>query len=118
MWIEKKPASYLPFMLSASMRMDTLQFRTCFVEGNGPSFPERHLSTSVYYLWFLRQVAAFYGCEPTEDAVLATRNSMSSDALLECLLIILLNKFCTIQRIPFTGCKDQKCRGTSKLGLT
>ena len=66
-----------------NQRMDTLQFRACFVEGNGPSFPERHLSNSVYYLWFLRQVAAFYGCEPTEDAVLATRNSMSTDALLE-----------------------------------
>ncbi len=69
-----------------NQQMDTLQFRTCFVEGNGPSFPERHLSNSVYYLWFLRQVAAFYGCEPSEEAVLATRNSMSTEALLERLL--------------------------------
>lgn len=67
-------------------RMNTLQFRNCFVEGNGPSFPERHLSNSVYYLWLLRQVADFYGCERTEEAVLATRNSMSTEALLERLL--------------------------------
>ena len=66
-----------------NQQMDTLQFRTCFVEGNSPSFPERHLSNSVYYLWFLRQVAAFYGCQPSEEAVLATRNSMNTDALLE-----------------------------------
>ncbi len=69
-----------------NQRMDTLQFRNCFVEGNGTSFPERHLSNSVYYLWMLRQVADFYGCERTEEAVLAKRNSMSTEALLERLL--------------------------------
>src|SRR5712692_5426542 len=67
-------------------QMDALRFRRYFTEATDESFPERHVSNTVYYLWLLRQVATFYGCRNTEDDVLAVRNSMSADALLEHLL--------------------------------
>jgi len=69
-----------------NQQMDTLQFRSYFTEAPDASFPEKHVHNSIYYNWFLRQAAKFYGCEPREEAVLAARNSMSADALLEHLL--------------------------------
>jgi len=66
-----------------NQRLDTLEFRNCFVEGNGPSFAESHIPNTVYYLWFLRQTADFYGCARTEEAVLAARNAMSTEELIE-----------------------------------
>ena len=67
-------------------QMDALRFRSYFTEATDESFPERHISNTVYYLWLLRQAATFYGCKNTEEDILAVRNSMSADALLEHLL--------------------------------
>ena len=66
--------------------MDAPRFRSYFTEANDPSFPEKHISNTVYYLWLLRQAATFYGCKNIEEDVLAARNGMSADALLEHLL--------------------------------
>jgi predicted TIM-barrel fold metal-dependent hydrolase len=63
--------------------MDALQFRRVFTEATDVSFAEKHVAHSVYYLWMVRQMAVFYDCGRTEDDVLAVRNSMSADALLE-----------------------------------
>jgi hypothetical protein len=63
--------------------MDVLQFRSYFTEATDASFAEKHVASSVYYLWMLRQAAVFYGCNRTEGDVLAARNSMGADALLE-----------------------------------
>ncbi len=67
-------------------RMDSLQFRRCFTEATDPSFPEKHVANAVYYLWLLRQMATFYGCERTEEDILAARNKLDADTLLEHLL--------------------------------
>src|SRR5215469_11873870 len=67
-------------------RLDALQFRSYFSEATDTRFPEKHVYNSIYYTWFLRQAASFYGCEPREEEVLAARNSMSADTLLEHLL--------------------------------
>jgi hypothetical protein len=67
-------------------QMDASRFRSYFTEATDESFPEQHVSNTVYYLWLLRQAAIFYGCKNTEEDVLAWRNSMSADALLEHLL--------------------------------
>ena len=66
-----------------NQQMDTLRFRSYFSEATDSSFSEKHVPNSVYYLWFLRLVADFCGCEPTEKAVLAAHNAISADALLE-----------------------------------
>jgi len=69
-----------------NQQMDALQFRSYFTEATDASFPEKHIHNSIYYTWFLRQAAGFYSCEPEEEEVLAARNSMNADALLERLL--------------------------------
>ncbi|WP_165423563.1 amidohydrolase family protein [Ktedonosporobacter rubrisoli] len=58
------------------------QFRQRWTEAKDGSLAEKHLHNSVYYLWTIRQLAQFYGCENTEDAVLAARDSQSGDELL------------------------------------
>lgn len=63
-------------------RMDHLHFRSYFTEATHPDFALQHLPHTVYYLWFLRQLAGFYHCAPTEEAVLEARSSLSGDELL------------------------------------
>ena len=69
-----------------NQRMDVLHFRSYCTEANDPSFAEMHVPNTVYYLWLLRQMATFYGCERNEDDILAARNRLGSDTLLEHLL--------------------------------
>ena len=69
-----------------NQQMDALQFRSYFTEATDASFPEKHVHNSIYYTWFLRQAAKFYGCATREEEVLAMRNSMDADTLLERLL--------------------------------
>ena len=66
-------------------RMDTLQFRSFFTEASAPAFAEQHVANSVYYLWMLRQLAVFFGCQSKsdEDEVLAARNLLDADTLIE-----------------------------------
>ncbi|GHO73239.1 hydrolase [Ktedonobacter sp. SOSP1-85] len=61
-----------PFLLQ--QRMDAQTFRGYFSEATHPSFAQKHVSHSIYYLWFLRQAAAFYGCKPLEDEIIAARS--------------------------------------------
>src|SRR5207302_11342626 len=69
-----------------NQHMDALQFRRDCTEANDASFAEVHVTRTVYYLWLLRQMATVYGCERKEQVILATRNRLRSDALLEHLL--------------------------------
>lgn len=69
-----------------NQRMDALEFRRHFTEASDDSFAMTHAANTIYYLWLLRQLAIFYGCERTEEAILATRNRVGADALLEHLL--------------------------------
>jgi hypothetical protein len=64
-------------------RMDLVRFRSYFSEARHASFAERHVARSVYYLWLVRQAAAFYGCDPREEALISARNALESDSLLE-----------------------------------
>jgi len=66
-----------------NQHLDTLRFRSYCTEATAASFAENHVPNTVYYLWLLRQMAAFYGCERTEENILAARNHLGSDALLE-----------------------------------
>ncbi|HJT58930.1 MAG TPA: amidohydrolase family protein [Ktedonobacteraceae bacterium] len=64
-------------------QFDALGFRSHFTEASDPVFPEMHISNTVYYLWLLRQLATFYGCQNTEEDIMAIRNSLDGDTLLE-----------------------------------
>jgi predicted TIM-barrel fold metal-dependent hydrolase len=64
-------------------RMDSVRFRGFFTESSSPVFAEEHIQHTVYYLWMLRQMASFYGCANTEDAILAQRNALDTISLAE-----------------------------------
>ncbi|TMC82847.1 MAG: hypothetical protein E6J10_10620 [Chloroflexi bacterium] len=69
-----------------NQHMDALRFRSYCTEATDPSFAEKHVPNTVYYLWLLRQMATFCGCERNEDDILAARSRLGSDTLLEHLL--------------------------------
>lgn len=73
-----------PILLQQNM--DTQQFRSYFSEASHTSFALKHVPNSVYYLWLLRQLATIYGTGRAEDAIIAARNSQSSDDLLRSLI--------------------------------
>lgn len=66
-----------------SQHLDALSFRGYCTEATDASFAEQHIPNTVYYRWLLRQMALFYGCEYTEESILAARNHMGADDLLE-----------------------------------
>jgi uncharacterized protein len=69
-----------------NQHMDALRFRSYCTEATDPSFAEKHVPNTVYYLWLLRQMATFYGCERNEDDIIAARSRLGADTLLEHLL--------------------------------
>ncbi len=64
-------------------RMDVAEFRRYFTESPDASIAAEHVPHTIYYLWMLRQLAAFYSCEAREDAIIAARNSRSAENLLK-----------------------------------
>lgn len=73
-----------PFLLK--QQMDVAEFRRYFTESPNASIAEQHVPHTIYYLWMLRQLAAFYECERSEDAVVAARSSMSAETLIQRLI--------------------------------
>ena len=67
-------------------QMNVAAFRRYFTESPDASIAEQHVPHTIYYLWMLRQLSTFYGCERTEEAVIAARNSMSAETVLEHLI--------------------------------
>ena len=72
-----------PILLKQTM--DANGLRAYFSEASDPSFAEQHVAMSVYYLWMLRQMAVFFGCQSKNDEqeVIAMRNKMDADTLIE-----------------------------------
>ena len=67
----------------SAQSMDALRFRGYFSEGSDPILAQQHIENTVYYLWMLRQMALFYGCDNNEAAIVAARNKLDSDSLIE-----------------------------------
>jgi len=63
--------------------MGPLHFRRYFTEGTDSSLPEKHIPNTVYYLWMLRQMATFYGCQNIEEDILAARNNLDASTLID-----------------------------------
>jgi len=58
-----------------------LEFRACFTESDAAEVIERHVPWSLFYRRALRDLATFFGCAPTEDAVLGARSGWPLDRL-------------------------------------
>jgi hypothetical protein len=51
-------------------------FRSCFTESADPIVQARDVPETLVWLWGLRELAGYLGCEPTPAAVLAARNAV------------------------------------------
>jgi uncharacterized protein len=61
------------------------EFQQFFTESLDPTVRARDVPATVFFRWALRELAAFLGCAPTVDAVLATRAAVG-DGLAERML--------------------------------
>lgn len=73
-------------MYAAQGPLGAPAWRRLFTESYGPETRGEHVASSVFYRRLLRELAAFWRCDPTEEAVLAARNRQSGDELIRTLL--------------------------------
>ena len=70
-----------------SQRFDDLvSWRRAFTESAGPGMPQHHVSSTAFYRRLIRTLSGFFGCEPVEEAVLASRTQVEPEELIESLL--------------------------------
>jgi hypothetical protein len=70
-----------------NQQMGPLHFRRYFTEGTDSSLPEMHIPSTVYYLWMLRQMATLHECQNIEEDILAARNKLDADTLIDHLFL-------------------------------
>ncbi len=61
-------------------------WRRFFTESRDPVMPRDHVPNTIFYRRMLRDLARFFGCEPLEESVLATRRARDRDELTGALL--------------------------------
>jgi len=66
--------------------LDLLAWRRLFTESADAGMRREHVATTLFYQRLLRQLAAFFDCAATEDAVLAARTARPADQLIAGLL--------------------------------
>src|SRR4051794_30697631 len=60
---------------------DLPTWRMYWTEALEPVMGERHVQHTAYYIWSMNQLAEEFGCQPTEEAVLAYHNEHAGDGL-------------------------------------
>jgi hypothetical protein len=61
---------------------DLAQWRSFFTEGPGEETRRKHVATTLFYRRLIHHLADFFGCEPTEEVVLAARQALPPDRLI------------------------------------
>lgn len=61
---------------------DLAQWRSFFTEAPGPEIRGEHVATTLFYRRLIHHLADFFGCEPTEESVLADRRAVPADQLI------------------------------------
>jgi predicted TIM-barrel fold metal-dependent hydrolase len=56
-------------------------FQSYFTESEDPRMHASHVGQSLFFRWAIKELAAYFDCEPTAAAVLAARNSLPLDEL-------------------------------------
>jgi uncharacterized protein len=70
-----------------TQRFDELEgWRRAFTESADPGMPQDHVAATAFYRRLIRALAGFFGCEPHELAVLATRKERDTTGLAGALL--------------------------------
>jgi len=65
---------------------DLVSWRRAFTESADPGMPREHVASTAFYLRLIRTLAAFFDCEPEEEAVFAARAEMERSELTRALL--------------------------------
>ncbi len=60
---------------------DTTAWRAHFTESGDPAMRSEHVATTLFYRRLIKRMASFFGCEPTEEAVLAARQQLDDRSL-------------------------------------
>ena len=61
---------------------DLIAWRRLFTESFDPAMPSTHVATTLFYRRLIREMAAFFECEPTEEAVLSMRKKHDDQLLI------------------------------------
>ncbi len=61
--------------------MDAPAWRRLFTESSDPGMRSEHVATTLFYHRLVRKMATFFGCDPTEDAVLEARRQFDDRGL-------------------------------------
>jgi uncharacterized protein len=70
-----------------SQRFDDLvSWRRAFTESADPGMPREHVASTAFYRRLIRTLAAFFDCEPEEEAIFAARAEMEGSELTGALL--------------------------------
>ena len=73
--------------ISRSQNFDGLvSWRRAFTESADPGMPREHVASTAFYRRLIRALAAFFGCEPDEETVLAAREERDGPELIAELL--------------------------------
>ena len=56
-------------------------FQRFFTESDDPRIHADHAGQTLFFRWAIKELAAYFDCEPTAAAVLAARNSVPPDEL-------------------------------------
>jgi predicted TIM-barrel fold metal-dependent hydrolase len=66
----------------AQTPVDITAWRRLFTESSDPGMRSTHVTTTLFYRRLVREVATFFECEPTEEAVLAARQQLDDQSLI------------------------------------
>lgn len=55
------------------------EFQRFFTESSDDVMRAEHVPNTVFFRWAVKELAAFFGCAPTAEAVLASRSALSPD---------------------------------------
>ena len=70
----------------AQVPVDLSAWRGLFTESTDPGMRSTHVTTTLFYRRLLREMATFFECEPTEEAVLAARQQLDDQHLISTFL--------------------------------
>ena len=68
-------------LLREGSRFRAAEYQRFFSESDQATMYERHATTTIFFRWALKELAAFLGCAATVDGVLAARAALGDEAL-------------------------------------
>ena len=68
-------------LLRDGVTLGVTDYQRFFSESGEAEMHRRHAPTTIFFRWALKELAAFLGCAPTAESVLATRAAVGHEAL-------------------------------------